>query len=284
MKLFRFGATDSEQPGVVYQDKKLNIQAFGEDYTPEFFANDGISRLETWLNDHASDCQEVADSERLAAPLTRSGKIICIGLNYKDHASESNMDLPKEPIIFFKATSAIVGPNDDLIIPKGSEKTDWEVELAVVIGKKASYVSEAEAMDYVAGYTLHNDYSERAYQLERSGQWVKGKSCDTFAPIGPYMVSKDEIDDVNNLKLWLKVNGESKQQGTTANLIFKIPHLVSYLSQFMSLQPGDIISTGTPAGVGLGFDPPQYLKAGDVVELGIEGLGSSRQEAKAYSG
>jgi len=284
MKLFRFGATDSEQPGVVYQDKKLNIQAFGEDYTPEFFANDGISRLETWLNDHASDCPEVADSERLAAPLTRSGKIICIGLNYKDHASESNMDLPKEPIIFFKATSAIVGPNDDLIIPKGSEKTDWEVELAVVIGKKASYVSEAEAMDYVAGYTLHNDYSERAYQLERSGQWVKGKSCDTFAPIGPYMVSKDEIDDVNNLKLWLKVNGESKQQGTTANLIFKIPHLVSYLSQFMSLQPGDIISTGTPAGVGLGFDPPQYLKAGDVVELGIEGLGSSRQEAKAYSG
>ncbi|MEM9673390.1 MAG: fumarylacetoacetate hydrolase family protein [Bacteroidota bacterium] len=284
MKLFRFGTPVSEQPGVVYQDKMLDIHAFGEDYTPGFFANDGISRLQSWLDDHAADCPEIPNSERLAPPLAHSGKIICVGLNYKDHAAESNMDLPKEPIIFFKATSAIVGPNDDLIIPKGSEKTDWEVELAVVIGKKASYVSEAEAMDYVAGYTLHNDYSERAYQLERSGQWVKGKSCDTFAPIGPYLVTKDEIEDIHNLNLWLKVNGESKQDGTTANLIFKVPHLVSYLSQFMSLHPGDIISTGTPAGVGLGFDPPQYLKAGDVVELGIEGLGSSRQEAKAYSG
>ena len=284
MKLFRFGTPVSEQPGVVYQDKMLDIHAFGEDYTPGFFANDGISRLQSWLDDHAADCPEIPNSERLAPPLAHSGKIICVGLNYKDHAAESNMDLPKEPIIFFKATSAIVGPNDDLIIPKGSEKSDWEVELAVVIGKKASYVSEAEAMDYVAGYTLHNDYSERAYQLERSGQWVKGKSCDTFAPIGPYLVTKDEIEDIHNLNLWLKVNGESKQDGTTANLIFKVPHLVSYLSQFMSLHPGDIISTGTPAGVGLGFDPPQYLKAGDVVELGIEGLGSSRQEAKAYSG
>ncbi|MGD1889320.1 MAG: fumarylacetoacetate hydrolase family protein [Cyclobacteriaceae bacterium] len=284
MKLFRFGTPVSEQPGVVYQDKMLDIHAFGEDYTPGFFANDGISRLQSWLDDHAADCPEIPNSERLAPPLAHSGKIICVGLNYKDHAAESNMDLPKEPIIFFKATSAIVGPNDDLIIPKGSEKTDWEVELAVVIGKKASYVSEAEAMDYVAGYTLHNDYSERAYQLELSGQWVKVKSCDTFAPIGPYLVTKDEIEDIHNLNLWLKVNGESKQDGTTANLIFKVPHLVSYLSQFMSLHPGDIISTGTPAGVGLGFDPPQYLKAGDVVELGIEGLGSSRQEAKAYSG
>jgi len=284
MKLFRFGAPVSEQPGVLYQDKMLDVHAFGEDFTPGFFANDGISRLQSWLNDHAADCPEIADSERLAAPLAHCGKIICIGLNYKDHAAESNMDLPTEPIIFFKATSAIVGPNDDLIIPKESKKTDWEVELAVVIGKKASYVSEAEAMDYVAGYTLHNDYSERAYQLERAGQWVKGKSCDTFAPIGPYLVTKDEIEDVHNLDLWLKVNGESKQQGTTANLIFKIPYLVSYLSHFMSLHPGDIISTGTPAGVGLGFKPPQFLKAGDEVELGIEGLGSSRQEAKAYSG
>lgn len=284
MKLFRFGAPDAEQPGVEYQGKHLNVQAFGEDYTSSFFTNDGINRLENWLNDHAGECPEISESERMAPPLASPGKIICIGLNYKDHAAESNMDLPKEPIIFFKATSAIVGPNDDLIIPKNSEKTDWEVELAVVIGKKASYVSEAEAMEYIAGYTLHNDYSERAYQLERAGQWVKGKSCDTFAPIGPYLVTKDEIEDVHNLDLWLKVNGENKQQGTTANLIFKIPHLVSYLSQFMSLHPGDIISTGTPAGVGLGFRPPQYLKAGDVVELGIEGLGSSRQEAKAYAG
>ncbi len=284
MKLFRFGTPVSEQPGVVYQDKMLDIHAFGEDYTPGFFANDGISRLQSWLDDHAADCPEIPNSERLAPPLAHSGKIICVGLNYKDHAAESNMDLPKEPIIFFKATSAIVGPNDDLIIPKGSEKTDWEVELAVVIGKKASYVSEAEAMVYVVFYIFHYDYSERDYQLERSLQWVIGYSCDTFAPIGPYLVTKDEIEDIHNLNLWLKVNGESKQDGTTANLIFKVPHLVSYLSQFMSLHPGDIISTGTPAGVGLGFDPPQYLKAGDVVELGIEGLGSSRQEAKAYSG
>lgn len=282
MKLFRFGNPTAEKPGVVYQEKKLDIQAFGEDYTPSFFAENGLNRLQTWLEEHAADCSEVSDSERMAPPLLHSGKIICVGLNYKDHAAESKMDLPKEPIIFFKATSAIVGPNDNLIIPKGSEKTDWEVELAVVIGQKASYVSESEAMDYVAGYMVHNDYSERAYQLERSGQWVKGKSCDTFAPIGPYLVTRDEIKDVHNLDLWLKVNGETKQQGTTANLIFHVPHLVSYLSQFMSLHPGDIISTGTPAGVGLGFDPPVFLKAGDVVELGIDGLGSSRQEAKAY--
>ncbi|MEM8967207.1 MAG: fumarylacetoacetate hydrolase family protein [Bacteroidota bacterium] len=284
MKLFRFGNPSSEKPGVNYQGKNLDIQAFGEDYTPSFFANDGLNRLHNWLDDHSAECPEVSDTERMAPPLVQSGKIICVGLNYKDHASESKMELPKEPIIFFKATSAIVGPNDDLIIPKGSEKTDWEVELAVVIGKKASYVSEDEAMDYVAGYTLHNDYSERAYQLERSGQWVKGKSCDTFAPIGPYLVTKDEIEDVHNLNLWLKVNSETKQQGNTTDLIFNVPHLVSYLSQFMSLHPGDIISTGTPAGVGLGFDPPVFLKAGDVVELGIDGLGSSRQEAKAYQG
>lgn len=283
MKLFRFGAPASEKPGVVFQEKKLDVGAFGEDYTETFFATDGVNRLSDWLKNHVTDCPVVGDDERLAPPLVRPGKMICIGLNYKDHAAESNMDLPKEPIIFFKATSAIVGPNDDLIIPKGSEKTDWEVELAIVIGKKASYVSEDAAMDYVAGYMLHNDYSERAFQLERSGQWVKGKSCDTFAPIGPYLVTPDEIEDVHSLDLWLKVNGEFKQQGTTADLIFNVPHIVSYLSQFMSLLPGDIISTGTPAGVGLGFKPPQFLKAGDVVELGIEGLGSSRQEAKAYT-
>lgn len=281
MKLFRFGQPEAEKPGVLYQEKRLDISHFGEDYDERFFGTDGLTRLSTWLEENASQCPEVSNTERLAPPVHRPGKIVCIGLNYKDHAAESNMEIPKEPIIFFKATSSIVGPNDDLILPKGSEKTDWEVELAVVIGKKASYVSEGEAMNFVAGYCLHNDYSERAFQLERGGQWVKGKSCDTFAPLGPYLVTKDEIKDVHNLRLWLKVNGETKQDGTSADLIFGIPYLVSYLSQFMSLLPGDIISTGTPAGVGLGFKPPQYLNDGDVVELGIDDLGSSKQHVKS---
>lgn len=280
MKLFRFGSPGSEKPAVVYQEKKLDVSDFGEDYTEDFFANDGLNRLAQWLSDRASTCPEVGSSERLGPPVHRPGKIICIGLNYKDHASESGMDIPTEPIIFFKATSAVVGPNDDLILPKGGEKTDWEVELAVVIKKKASYIGEEEAMDYVAGYMLHNDYSERAFQLERSGQWVKGKSCDTFAPLGPYLVTPDEVEDVHNLGLWLKVNGETKQNGSTSDLIFNIPYLVSYLSQYMSLLPGDIISTGTPAGVGLGFKPPQYLKDGDIVELGIDRLGKSQQHVK----
>jgi 2-keto-4-pentenoate hydratase/2-oxohepta-3-ene-1,7-dioic acid hydratase in catechol pathway len=193
------------------------------------------------------------------------------------------MAVPKEPVLFFKATSAMVGPNDDVIIPKGSEKTDWEVELAVVIGKKASYVSEANALDHVAGYVLHNDYSERAFQIEREGQWVKGKSCDTFAPVGPFIATKEEIKDPNNLHLWLKLNGETVQDSSTSDFIFNVQEVVSYISQFMTLLPGDIISTGTPFGVGLGFNPPKYLKAGDVVELGIEGLGSSKQTARAYS-
>ena len=280
MKLFRFGSLGSEQPGVFHQGKRLDVSSFGEDYSEAFFANDGLNRLSQWLSDRADTCPEVADSERLGPPVSRPGKIICIGLNYKDHASESNMELPTEPIVFFKATSAIVGPNDDLLLPRGSEKTDWEVELAVVIKKNASYVSEEDAMDYVAGYMLHNDYSERAFQLEHAGQWVKGKSCDTFAPLGPYLVTPDEIDNIHNVSLWLTVNGETKQNGSTADLIFSIPHLISYLSRFMSLLPGDIISTGTPAGVGLGFRPPQYLRDGDVVELGIDGLGSSRQQIK----
>ncbi|MFP4094551.1 MAG: fumarylacetoacetate hydrolase family protein [Cyclobacteriaceae bacterium] len=283
MQLFRFGPAGNEKPGINYNNHRIDVSGFGEDYSESFFANDGLSRLADWLDENSDQCPEVDDSERLGPPIYRPGKIVCIGLNYSDHAAESNMELPREPIIFFKATSSIVGPNDDLIIPKGSEKTDWEVELGVVIGKRASYVSEADAMNYVAGYVLHNDYSERAFQLERSGQWVKGKSCDTFAPLGPYLVTKDEVVDVHNLRLWLRVNGKTKQDGNTSNLIFKVPYLVSYLSQFMSLMPGDIISTGTPAGVGLGFKPPQYLKDGDVVELGIEGLGSSTQHCKAYS-
>lgn len=282
MKLFRFGPQGAEKPGVLVNDKRKDVSAFGEDYNEQFFASGGIKRLRVWLEKEGDKCPEVKPEERLAAPLDRPGKIICIGLNYKDHALESKLGLPEEPIVFFKATSALAGPNDPLIIPKGSEKTDWEVELAVVIGKRASYVSEEEAMDYVAGYCLHNDYSERHFQLERSGQWVKGKSCDTFAPLGPYLVTSDEIKDVHRLRLWLKVNGELKQDGNSSNLIFGIPYLVSYLSQFMSLMPGDVISTGTPAGVGLGQKPPQYLKKGDVVELGIDGLGTSRQEVKAW--
>jgi len=284
MKLIRFGQPGGEKPGLLLPDgTRLDVSAFGEDYTEDFFRNNGLARLATWLEQNQESAPRVAAEERLGPPISRPGKIICIGLNYSDHAAESNMAVPAEPIVFFKANSSLVGPNDDLIIPKNSEKTDWEVELAVIIGKKASYVSEEEALDYVAGYALHNDYSERAFQLERGGQWVKGKSCDTFAPLGPFMATPDELGDVNNLRLWLKVNGETKQDGNSANLIFKIPFIVSYLSQFMSLLPGDIISTGTPAGVGLGFKPPQYLKPGDVVELGIEGLGESRQVAKAYS-
>ena len=281
MKLIRFGAIEQEKPGIeLTNGKRIDVSAFGEDYTEQFFATDGIKRLSGWLSTNEKNCPEISADTRLGAPLVRPSKIICIGLNYSDHATESNMTLPAEPVVFFKATSAICGPNDHLVIPKKSKKTDWEVELAVVMGKKATYVEEKDALKYVTGYMLHNDYSEREFQLERSGQWVKGKSCDTFAPIGPYLVTPDEIKDVDNLRLWLTVNGKTMQDGNSKNLVFKIPFLVSYLSQFMSLLPGDIISTGTPAGVGLGQKPePVYLKAGDVIELGIDGLGSSKQLA-----
>jgi 2-keto-4-pentenoate hydratase/2-oxohepta-3-ene-1,7-dioic acid hydratase in catechol pathway len=283
MKLIRFGQPGQEKPGLQLADgSRVDASAFGEDYTEQFFATDGLARLATWLEANEAAAPRVPEEVRLGPPIARPSKIICIGLNYSDHAKESNMNVPAEPVVFFKATSSLVGPNDDLIIPKNSEKTDWEVELAVVIGKMASYISEAEAPNYIAGYTLHNDYSERAFQLERGGQWVKGKSCNTFAPLGPFLATKDEITDVHNIRLWLTLNGELKQNGNTRNLIFKIPFIISYLSQFMTLLPGDVISTGTPAGVGLGFNPPHYLKPGDVVELGIDNLGSSRQHVKAY--
>jgi 2-keto-4-pentenoate hydratase/2-oxohepta-3-ene-1,7-dioic acid hydratase in catechol pathway len=285
MKLIRFGEVGKEKPGVQLENgTRLDVSAFGRDYNEDFFGTDGIAQLKGWLAKNENSCPKVANSVRLGAPLVRPSKIVCVGLNYAKHAAESGMAVPKEPVLFFKATSAIVGPNDDVIIPKGSEKTDWEVELAVIIGKKASYVSEADALDHVAGYVLHNDYSERAFQIEREGQWVKGKSCDTFAPVGPFIATKDEIKDPNNLNLWLKLNGETVQNSSTSDFIFNVQEVVSYISQFMSLLPGDIISTGTPFGVGLGFNPPKYLKAGDVVELGIEGLGTSKQTAKAYSG
>ena len=283
MKLIRFGAAGKEKPGVQLDSGKcIDVSAFGEDYTEAFFETDGLNRLQSWLSKEQDNCPEVSAETRLGAPLVRPSKIVCIGLNYVSHAKETGMEVPKEPILFFKATSAIVDPNDDVIIPKGSEKTDWEVELAVVIGKKASYVSEAEALDYVAGYTLHNDYSERAFQIERAGQWVKGKSCDTFAPLGPFIATKDEIKDPNKLNLWLKLNGEQLQNSNTSDFVFNVQQVVSYISQFMTLLPGDIISTGTPFGVGMGFNPPRYLKPGDVVELGIEGLGTSKQKATEY--
>jgi len=282
MKLIRHGAPGAEKPGLMVDEGiRVDASAFGEDYDEPFFATDGLERLQTWLARQAS-LPPLPDEVRLGPPTCRPSKLICIGLNYADHARESGMTIPDEPVIFFKATSAICGPYDDLTLPKGSAKTDWEVELAVVIGKKAAYVAPEEAMDYVAGYMLHNDYSERAFQLERGGQWVKGKSCDTFAPLGPFLATTDEIPDPHNLDLWLSLNGENVQESNTSNLIFGVPQLVSYLSRFMTLLPGDIISTGTPSGVGLGFKPPRFLKPGDVVEPGIEGLGASRQVARAY--
>ncbi|GAA4316249.1 fumarylacetoacetate hydrolase family protein [Compostibacter hankyongensis] len=283
MRLVRLGTAGAERPGIQTEAGVFDVSAFGEDYSGQFFATDGVTRLRQWWARHEKECPAVPEGTRFGAPVAAPSKLICIGLNYADHARETNATPPEEPIIFFKATSSLTGPNDEVIIPRNSGKTDWEVELAVVIGKKASYVEEGDAMNYVAGYCLHNDYSERSFQLERGGQWVKGKSCDTFAPLGPALVTPDEIADINKLRLWLTVNGKKMQDGNTADLIFKIPFLVSYLSQFMSLLPGDIISTGTPAGVGLGMQPQVYLKAGDVVECGIDGLGSSRQELKAWS-
>ncbi|MFC3812399.1 fumarylacetoacetate hydrolase family protein [Lacihabitans lacunae] len=284
MKLIRFGAFENEKPGVILPSgKKINVVAFGEDYNEHFFKSNGIERLADWLVENAESCPEVPGDARLGSCVARPSKIICIGLNYAKHAAESGMDLPVEPVVFFKATTALCGPNDNVIIPRNSVKTDWEVELAVVIGKKASYIEKEDAMDYVAGYCLHNDYSEREFQLERSGQWVKGKSNDTFAPMGPFMATKDEIADPHNLNLWLELNGKRIQDSNTDDLVFNIPHIVSYLSNFMTLLPGDVISTGTPAGVGLGFKPPIYLKPGDEVKLGIEGLGEQHQVAVAWS-
>jgi 2-keto-4-pentenoate hydratase/2-oxohepta-3-ene-1,7-dioic acid hydratase in catechol pathway len=284
MKLIRFGTLQNEKPGVQLQDgTRLDVSAFGSDYDETFFGTDGIEKLSQWLKQHQDSCPVVASDVRLGAPLARPSKIVCVGLNYAKHAEESGMAPPEEPVLFFKASSAITGPFDPIRIPKGSTKTDWEVELALVIGKKASYVSEKEALNHVAGYVLHNDVSERAFQLERSGQWVKGKSCDTFAPLGPFIATTDEIKDPNSLDLWLKLNGKLMQNSNTSDFIFNVQEVVSHISQFMTLLPGDIISTGTPFGVGLGLTPPRYLKEGDEVELGIEGLGISKQICKAYA-
>ncbi|WP_215223861.1 fumarylacetoacetate hydrolase family protein [Echinicola shivajiensis] len=285
MKLLRFGNAGQEKPGIEKADgTRIDCSAFGQDWTEEFLENDGLNKLAAWLENNEADCPVVSNETRLGPPIKRPSKIICIGLNYSLHAKESGMEVPKQPVIFMKATSSLCGPNDNIIIPRDSEKTDWEVELAVMIGKKASYVAKEDAMDYVAGYCLLNDVSERDFQLSHGGQWVKGKSNDNFSPLGPYLVTKDEIEDPHNLNLWLKVNGKMLQNSNTSDLVFDIPTLISHLSNYMTLLPGDIISTGTPAGVGLGLNPPTYLKEGDVVELGIDGLGTSSQTAVNYKG
>ena len=282
MKLFKFIERGKAKCGVEINGTQYSIAKYVKDYDEKFYETDGLSQLNDLILRGGLTPLNLKNI-KYAAPIARPSKIVCIGLNYAKHAAESGMAIPPEPVVFFKSTTALCGPNDDVIIPRNSEKTDWEVELAVIIGKKASYIDESEAMDYVAGYALHNDYSERAFQLERSGQWVKGKSNDTFAPLGPYIVTKDEVPNPHNLRLWLSVNGEMLQDSNTDDMIYKIPFVIAYLSQFMTLLPGDVISTGTPFGVGLGFKPPRYLSAGDVVELGIDGLGTQRQVAKNWT-
>jgi len=283
MKLIRFGEMNKEKPGICINDINYDVSDFIYDYDAAFFANDGLSHLAWMVEKGKATDHEVPAGARIGCPVANPSKIICIGLNYADHAKETGAATPLEPVIFLKATSSVSGPYDNIVIPKNSIKTDWEVELAVVISKKASYVDEDKAMDHVAGFVLHNDVSEREFQLERGGTWDKGKGCDSFAPLGPWLVTADEIKELNNLRLWLKVNGHLMQDGNTANLIFDIPFLISYTSRFMTLLPGDIIFSGTPAGVGLGFKPPIYLKKGDVVELGIDGLGTAKQSCVAYA-
>jgi 2,4-diketo-3-deoxy-L-fuconate hydrolase len=285
MKLIRFGPAGGERPGILLDDgRRLDVSAFGADYDEAFFASDGVNTLRAWLAGHEASAPRVPDEVRLGPPIRRPSKIVCIGVNFHDHAAESGADIPREPVIFFKSTTSLAGPNDCVVIPRGGTKLDWEVELALVIGRTARYVAREEAIEFVAGYALHNDYSERSFQLERGGQWVKGKSADTFAPLGPFLATRDELADTRALDMWLEVNGQTRQRSTTANMIFDVPTLVSYVSDFMTLLPGDVISTGTPAGVALGMRPtPVYLKPGDEVALGIEGLGCARQRVIEYA-
>jgi 2,4-diketo-3-deoxy-L-fuconate hydrolase len=278
MRLFRFGAPGEEKPGVLLPDgTPVDASAVARDWNEEFLGQDGLTRLRAWLARDAARAPRVPDGVRFGSAVARPSKILCIGLNYVDHARETGAEIPKEPVLFGKATTALCGPNDDVVIPRGGQKLDWEVELMVVIGRRARHVPVERALDHIAGLCLHNDYSEREFQLERGGQWLKGKSCDTFAPVGPWLVTLDEVADFRHLHLWLKVNGQLRQDSSTRNMIFDVPQLVSYVSQFMTLLPGDLISTGTPPGVGLGFKPPVYLQEGDVVHSGIEGLGEARQ-------
>ncbi|WP_341367642.1 fumarylacetoacetate hydrolase family protein [Yoonia sp. BS5-3] len=279
MKFLRFGPIGEEKPGIIDQDGVMrDLSAHVDDIAGANLSEDSLSALGQI---DPTTLPKVPENSRIGACVGDIGKVICIGLNYSDHAAESGMAVPPEPVIFFKATSAVCGPYDNIEIPRGSNETDWEVELAVIIGKHTKYVDEADAMDHVAGYAIMNDVSEREFQQRRSGQWVKGKSCDTFGPLGPWLVTKDEIADPQNLGMRLSVNGHQYQNGSTATMVYKVPFLISYLSQFMSLQPGDVISTGTPPGVGMGQDPKVYLKPGDVVELSIDGLGDQRQNVEA---
>jgi 2,4-didehydro-3-deoxy-L-rhamnonate hydrolase len=282
MKLIRWKKGDKIFPGILLDNHYYDVSSLAEDYSESFFESGGLLRLKNFIEKNNQQLKRLEEPVHLSSPIARPSKIVCIGLNYADHAKETKAQPPAEPVIFLKSTTALCGPFDPIIIPKNSKKTDWEVELAIVIGKKASYISESGALDHIAGYCLHNDVSEREFQIERGGTWDKGKGCDHFAPLGPFIATPDEIPDINQLRLWLKVNDRIMQDGTTANMIFKIPFLISYISQFMTLLPGDLISTGTPAGVGLGMNPPVYLAPGDIVELGIDGLGVSRQELIAY--
>ncbi len=278
MKLMRVGEIGQEKPAMLDADGKIrDLSGHVSDIAGAAISPEGLAKLA------AIDPKTLPELQpgRIGACVAGTGKFICIGLNFSDHAAETGAAVPPEPVIFMKATSAIVGPNDNVLIPRGSEKTDWEVELGVVIGKTAKYVSEADALDYVAGYCVSHDVSERAFQTERAGQWTKGKSCDTFGPIGPWLVTRDEIADPQDLGMWLKVNGETMQNGSSKTMVYGVAFVVSYLSQFMSLHPGDVISTGTPPGVGMGMKPPRFLRAGDVVELGIEGLGTQKQTFQA---
>lgn len=283
MKLIRFGDPGEEKPGVLLNDGVcIDVSAVVSDYDEEFFGGGGLDKLARWLKINGPEAPRIALDVRLGPPISRPSKIVCVGLNFRHHAAEQGVEIPHEPVLFFKSTTALAGPNDNVVIPPAANKVDWEVELAIVIGRRASYVRKGSALEFVAGYVLHNDYSERSFQLERGGQWVKGKSCDTFAPLGPLLATREEIPDPGRLQMWLKVNGEMRQQANTADMIFDVPTLVSYISQFMTLLPGDVISSGTPHGVALGMNPPPYLRPGDVVELGIEGLGQSRQQLIAY--
>jgi 2,4-diketo-3-deoxy-L-fuconate hydrolase len=282
MRLFRFTDKGKTGQGIEQHGNYHSVSSFGEDFNENFFENNGVARLKAWFALNEKNCPVLTNEIQYLSCISRPSKIICVGLNYAQHAKETQAPVPSEPIIFFKSTTALTGPYHDVVIPKNSTKTDWEVELAVVIAKKATYVAETDAEEFIAGYALHNDYSEREFQLERNGQWVKGKSADTFAPLGPFFVPKETLSDPHNLRLWLSLNGKMMQDSNTNDMIFTIPYLVSYISQFMTLLPGDVISTGTPAGVGLGLKPPMYLKEGDVVELGIDGLGSQKQKAIKY--
>ncbi len=282
MKLIRFGDPQEEKPGIILENRRYDVSDFGEDYDEHFFGTDGIARLEQWLKNKVHELPQVPDSTRLAPPVCRPGKILCIGFNYRDHARETGKPIPSEPIFFLKSPTALAGPNDDVRIPRGSERTDWEVELAFVLNRRVSYAAKDEAVKCIAGYVLFNDYSEREFQFDRGGQWVKGKSADSFAPLGPFLATPDEIADHNNLKMWLQVNGAVKQDSNTSNMIFDIPEIISTVSRYTTLLPGDIVCTGTPAGVGHGRTPREYLKKGDLVEYGIDGLGEASQRVAAW--